>query len=98
VLCFEIPLLFEAGLEHCFDFIVLVYATEPTRLDRLIAKGESDVNARRRIENQLDDSYKIDRVDWIIDNNGNKEQLQTAIHDLIAELHRIPKRTIAPFA
>ncbi|HPC50269.1 MAG TPA: dephospho-CoA kinase, partial [Candidatus Cloacimonas acidaminovorans] len=39
-LCFEVPLLFEANLQDCFDYIVLISASLETRLMRLEKRGE----------------------------------------------------------
>ncbi|HOR30745.1 MAG TPA: dephospho-CoA kinase, partial [Candidatus Syntrophosphaera thermopropionivorans] len=59
-LFFEIPLLFEAGLELCFDYIILIRAPREVRINRLLQKGkETREQIEARINAQIDDQDKI---------------------------------------
>lgn len=98
VLCFEVPLLFEAGLKECFDVLVLVTATEDIRLNRLVSRGESLESSKKRMHNQIDDKNKRTQVDFLIENNGNLEDLSKKTKALATEFIKLPFKNIRPFA
>ncbi len=98
VLCFEVPLLFEANLQKCFDYLILVTATKETRLNRLVARGEALSNARHRMYNQLDDSFKKEQVDLVIENDDSIERLYLVVNAFVAGIGNIPQRYVSPFS
>jgi len=98
VICFEVPLLFEAGLEECFDFLVLVTAKETIRLNRLTFRGETPESSKKRMRNQIDDDNKRDKVDFLLDNNGNLEDLREKAKALATAIAKQPFKNINPFA
>src|SRR5690606_29458831 len=55
----EVPLLFEAGLEKGFDFVVCVGANHATQLARVIARGMTQAQAEQRIASQLPLATKL---------------------------------------
>ncbi|HVZ47810.1 MAG TPA: dephospho-CoA kinase [Gemmatimonadaceae bacterium] len=72
----DVPLLFEAGLAHEFDVVVVVDAPEAARLERLMAaRGLSRDEARARIAAQGDAAAKRARADVVIDNAGPPDAL-----------------------
>ena len=73
----EIPLLFETGLEGEFDIVVLVDSPERVREDRLVeGRGLSREEARRMISAQWSSDRKRHEVDYIIDNVGDRDDLE----------------------
>ncbi|MGQ0563067.1 MAG: dephospho-CoA kinase [Gemmatimonadota bacterium] len=71
----DIPLLFEAGLAHDFDVIVLIDAPEPLRSARIVEKrGLSEAEARRMVAAQMPAHEK--RATYVIDNDGTLEELR----------------------
>lgn len=97
IICFEVPLLFEANLQNCFDYIVLVMADENNRIDRLEHKGEDRTKAKKRIQHQISDEEKILLVDLVIKNDGDFAQLKKQAEAFIALLAQIKPRKIHPF-
>jgi dephospho-CoA kinase len=95
-LFFEIPLLFEAGLEQCFDFIILIRAPREIRIKRLLQKGkETREQIEARINAQIDDQEKIPLCDSVIDNSGDLNELKNQVNNLISRLKEIkPKEKI----
>lgn len=76
----DIPLLFEVGLEHTFDGVVLVDAPEPLRLERLMHdRGLARADADAMIAAQWPSQKKRARATWVIDNDGTREQLQARV-------------------
>jgi dephospho-CoA kinase len=81
----DIPLLFEVGLEHAFDGVILVDAPVSVRRERLLRdRGLSGGDADAMMGAQWDSDRKRAGATWVIDNDGTVEQL----HQRVAELWR----------
>jgi len=73
----DIPLLFEATDLTEFDAIVLVDAPAELRMDRLLRhRGLSPEEAERLLAAQWPAGPKRARSDFVIDNTGDREQLE----------------------
>lgn len=73
----DIPLLFEVGLQETFDVLVVVYAPEEVRVDRLRRdRGLSDEEIRGLMTAQRPAAEKRARADIVIDNDGTLEELE----------------------
>ena len=89
----DIPLLFEVGLEHAFDGVILVDAPEPERLERLQRdRGLSRDEARAMIDAQWPSARKRAGATWIIDNDGPLEQLPIRVAALWQTIQALPLR------
>ena len=84
-ICFVIvPLLFEAGFEKYFDKIVLITADDKIRKDRLIErKSILSCCADKVMTAQIPQNKKAERSDFVIENNGTKEEFKIAIEKLL---------------
>jgi dephospho-CoA kinase len=83
----DIPLLFEVGLEHAFEAVILVDAAEATRLERLMrTRGLPEPEARAMIAAQMPSSQKRPHATWVIDNDGSRDQLAGQVDALWASL------------
>jgi len=82
VLVCEVPLLFEAGLTHLFDAVVVVTASERHRRERVEARGQ-DFDARSA--QQLPEAEKVARADHVYVNDGTREELRAWIADRCRE-------------
>ena len=79
----DIPLLFEVGLEHAFDGVILVDAPPTLRLARLVRdRGLSESEAQAMIDAQWPSERKRAGATWVIDNDGSREQLAMRVADL----------------
>lgn len=70
----DVPLLFEAGLDRYCNKIIAVVCNENTRILR--AQKRSDISAeevKKRILRQMSDGERKKRADYIIDNSGSRE-------------------------
>ena len=84
-----IPLLFEVGMEHAFDFVVLVDATEQERLRRLTELRDlPEDEAQRMIDAQMPSRDKRARAHLVIDNDGTRETLQQKATEAWQEIER----------
>lgn len=79
----DIPLLFEAADPAEFDAVVLVDAPEAVRLHRLVTmRGLPREDAERLIAAQLPSATKRPRSQFVIDNDGDRAQLERRARDV----------------
>ena len=89
VIVSDIPLLYEVGLAHLFDGVILVHASEQTRLDRLEnIRGLDEETAKAMMDSQLPSEEKRSSATWVIDNDGALDQLALQVDDLWNQLTR----------
>ena len=87
----DVPLLVEAARSG-YDVVVIVEAPEGVRLDRLVARGMSPDDARRRMAAQATDADRRKVADVILDNGGSEDDLEYQIDALWAQLTASLKR------
>lgn len=75
IVVYDVPLLFEVGLEHTVDAVLLVDSFEEKRRERLEARGLSTVEADAMIASQMPSELKRPRARFVIDNNGDLASL-----------------------
>ena len=80
---FEVPLLFEKGLENCFDFTICVATTSARQIARLSERGMSQALAEQRISKQLPLVQKIDSAYFVLLNDGSPDFLREQIATLV---------------
>ncbi|MGV3708728.1 MAG: dephospho-CoA kinase [Gemmatimonas sp.] len=90
----DIPLLFETGMEHAFDAVIFVDASEETRLARLMHnRNLPEADARAMMNAQWPGDLKRSRSQFVIDNDGSVEQLTVRVSDLWGQLRALLERT-----
>lgn len=83
IVAFEVPLLYEAGVERWFDLVVVVNASEATQVRRLQARNGLDcAEALRRIAAQAPLAEKLRRADHVIVNDGERAEVEAAVTGL----------------
>ena len=82
----EIPLLFEAGLEKGFDFVVCVGANPRVQLERAMARGMTQAQVDQRIASQLPLDTKISSAHAILWNDGDRAFLSAQVAGLVSWL------------
>jgi dephospho-CoA kinase len=85
----EIPLLFEAGLEKGFDFIVCVGANHTTQLARVTARGITQAQAELRIASQLPLEKKLSFAHVVLWNSGSEAFLQAQVAECARRLRGV---------
>jgi len=89
----DIPLLFEVGLDHAFDGIILVDAPPALRLARLLSdRGLPESVAQAMMDAQWPSARKRSGATWVIDNDGSREQLATRVADVWRVMQAVPDR------
>jgi dephospho-CoA kinase len=82
----EAALLVESGIHKKLDGLVVVWCTPEQQLERLIARGLSEAEARRRISAQLPVEEKLRLATEKIDSSGSLEETHRQIEALVGKL------------
>lgn len=82
-----IPLLFEANMQGMFDKILFVYTDDDIRLKRLLARNNYTLtHAKARMNSQMTQEKKIQMSDYVINNNGDLEELYKNLFKLLEQI------------
>lgn len=89
IVIFDIPLLFEAGMESLCDAVIVVYISKRVQLERMMKRDRHGIDlAERIIESQMSMSDKIDKADIIINNNCTLEDLKNNVNVVYYNLQK----------
>ena len=84
---YDVPLLFEVGLDAVLRPIVVVVAREATQLERIQARdGIGEAAARARLASQLPLTDKQKRADYVLYNNGTPAALAAQVDAVLEKL------------
>jgi dephospho-CoA kinase len=98
ILFFEIPLLFEARLESCFDHIILVTVSPDNRQQRIRIRDKSNNDEIDAIvKAQLPESIKTQLADTIIPNDGTPAELEAQMELWLAKLPSLNRKSVLRF-
>lgn len=87
VILYEVPLLFEAGVDRRVDLVVVVTADRRTQIARLKARnGFSRAEALRRIRSQMPIKQKAAAADYVLDGTTPRTRLLNQVRRLYREL------------
>lgn len=87
LMVYDVPLLYERGLQGGMDGVIVVWVPETLQLERLITRdGISETNARRRLDAQLPLEEKRRRATWVIDNSRDLDDTRSQVDRLWVEL------------
>ncbi|AOT58377.1 MULTISPECIES: dephospho-CoA kinase [Streptomyces] len=94
VVVHDVPLLTENGLAPLYDVVVVVDASEETRLDRLVRlRGMTESEARARMAAQATAEQRRAIADYVVDNDGPLEALERQVRAVWEELAARAART-----
>lgn len=80
---YDVPLLFENGLEKTMESTVLVAVPPDVQLKRLRSRdGYDEAQAKARIAAQMSLDEKRKRATWVIENGGSLEQTRAQVDAL----------------
>ncbi|MCB2204282.1 dephospho-CoA kinase [bacterium] len=92
----ESALIFEAGLDEQFAFIVAVIADVQIARERVMKRDNVDAAAvERRMRVQLPPEEKADLADFVIRNNGSEEDLRRSTNAILTILNSLGTRPAA---
>ena len=84
----EAALLIEAGLDKKLDGLIVAWCKPEQQLERLVARGLTEAEARRRIAAQLSVEEKLRHATEKIDCSGSLEETSRQVAALAAKLRR----------
>lgn len=84
----EVPLLFENGFNRWFDGSLCVSAPRLLRRQRLMGRGWTTAEIRRREKFQWSQQAKDEKADWVIHNRGSVQQLKYAVDRWLDSMKR----------
>ena len=90
VVIYDVPLLFEAGVDTRVSTIIVVTADRETQIARLKKRnGLSRAEAIRRIRSQMPLAKKIQRADHVLQGTLPRPSLRRQVDQLFQHLHRL---------
>jgi len=84
----EAALLVEAGYQRNLDGLVVAWCRPEQQVERLLARGLSEVEARRRIAAQMPAEEKLKYATEKIDCSGSLEETRRQVEELAEKLRR----------
>jgi len=85
IVVIDVPLLIETGIQEEFDKIIVVYASEETQLKRVTERdGITRDEAKKLIELQMPLGEKLRFADFVINNEGTREETENQVRDIFA--------------
>jgi len=91
VVVFSAPLLVETGMHTAFEILVVVSATVATQIERLMRqRGMSESSIRARIVAQAPLEDKAAVADFLVDNEGMLDELESQVDRLWSDLSARP--------
>jgi dephospho-CoA kinase len=91
VVVFSAPLLVETGMHTAFEILVVVSATVATQIQRLMRqRGMSEASIRARIDAQAPLEDKAAVADFLVDNEGTLDELESQVERLWTDLSARP--------
>lgn len=83
----ECAILFEGGFDALVDKVVVVTAPEAVRIERVMRRDcICEEGVRARMQNQMDDSAKIARADWVFDTDSD-ELPHLRVEDFLRDIY-----------
>ncbi|MDH4152433.1 MAG: dephospho-CoA kinase [Nitrospira sp.] len=97
VVLYDVPLLFEAGIDKRVDRIIVVTADQRTQIARLKQRnGLTRAEALQRIRSQMPLSKKISRADMIIDGTLHRAIGRKRVRDAFVMFSTLASSTTSP--
>lgn len=88
----EAAILIESGAYKEMDKIIVVSCPKNIRLERVLKRdGNSPELVKKRMQNQISETEKINHADFVVKNNGNESDLVLEVEFVISELKNLNK-------
>lgn len=86
----------ESGCGKMCDVLVSVVANEDVRTKRIVKRDNiSLTDAKRRVSAQKPEDFYIENSDFVIENNGTKEELEHQVNSVLKNMLLTEKRIFA---
>jgi dephospho-CoA kinase len=85
----EVPLLFEAGMEYDFDFLIAIDVNEEIQLERLLKRNRATALDIKKINSYSKFEKNKEKADFVINNNHGLSNLKSQIKQIINKLRSL---------
>ena len=82
----DIPLLTESGRADDFDAVIVVDVPTELQVERAVARGMDEQDARDRIAAQATREARASIATYLIDNSGSLDDLRAEVADVLAQV------------
>ncbi len=86
----DVPLLYETGHAGDFDKVIVTTCREALQVERLVARGLTEAEARQRIATQWPAGEKLARADYVIRTDGTFAETDEQVQRVLDALRRTP--------
>lgn len=87
IIIFDVPLLFESGMNEICDKVMLVFTDEKKQIERMLERdGINEELAVKIINSQMGLDEKMKKSDIHINNSGTLEELEKRIENIYRDL------------
>lgn len=89
IVCVEVPLLFETGMDTLFDVTIAVTAKDGLLVERISGRDHvTPADARKMLDLQMSQEEKIKRADHVITNTGTMSELFDSVDKLFDKIQK----------
>ncbi|RMG96498.1 MAG: dephospho-CoA kinase [Deltaproteobacteria bacterium] len=97
VVVYEVPLLFEKGLQGDMKGVILVTASDDLRVRRVMERdGTTEAHVRARMAAQMPEAEKRARADYVVENDGDLDDLRREVQFLVSRYLRVDDAPARP--
>jgi len=83
---YDTPLLIEKSLQHQFDQVIVVLASDTLRTQRLLARGLAQNDIIARMDNQATDQQRREIANYVIDNSSTLVELREEVQKVWTQI------------
>ena len=77
---YDVPLLYERGMETMLAGVLVVWVPRSIQLERLMEREQIELaDAEKRLASQLSLDDKKSRANWVIDNSGSRDETKKQV-------------------
>ncbi|QLL31884.1 hypothetical protein HG536_0C00510 [Torulaspora globosa] len=95
----DVPLLYEAGLDRLCGITVTVVSDQEQQVERILVRnpGMTREDALNRIKAQMTTEERIERADYVLENNRDVPYLFRQVDELVAKVNPTLLRTVLEY-
>lgn len=83
----ESALIYEAKIQNLFDYVILIYSDEQSRIARVMQREEmAQLEIEKRMDFQIPDDQKKELADFVIENNSTIVDLEVRTNFILTLL------------
>jgi dephospho-CoA kinase len=83
---YDTPLLIEKSLQHQFDQVIVVLASDTLRTQRLLARGLAQNDIIARMDKQATDQQRREIANYVIDNSSTLVELREEVQKVWTQI------------